>query len=149
LKESISIKVSNKKERFLHKTTRAERKTKIEDKKAQKQCKNFEKDKTKQKKDNTGNSAARKGVGLVSNVRPAQSASGLPEVLSLDQAIDRAGPSNELNQFPSHEETSVLNSVLTDLPNEARKQCQNPGKEKMTEEKYINQKLSACRDEFQ
>jgi hypothetical protein len=39
--------------------------------------------------------------------------------------------------------------VLTDLPNEARKQCQNPGKEKMTEEKYINQKLSACRDEFQ
>ena len=96
------------------------------------------------------NSAARKGVRLVSNVRPAQSAStNLPEVLSLDQAIDRAGPSNELNQFPSPEETSVLNSVLTDLPNEAQKQCQNPGKEKMTEEKYINQKLSACRDEFQ
>jgi hypothetical protein len=50
------------------------------------------------------------------------------------QAIDRAGPSNELNQFPSPEEKSVLNSVLTDLPNEAPKQFQNPGKEKMTEE---------------
>jgi signal transduction protein with GAF and PtsI domain len=87
LKESISTKVSSGKERFLHKTTRAERKHKIEENKAQKQCKNSEKDKTKQKKDDTRNGAARKGVGLVSNVRPAQSASGLPEVPSLDQAV--------------------------------------------------------------